>query len=88
MAEDSTKISATIEIREIEGTTKRVIVCSECREVAAEYGADSRIDEIVLVNTINMHIELRHSSSHQFETYDQARNKMEAGIVLRDRKIH
>lgn len=88
MAEDSVTIKATIEVREIGGSTRRVIVCSECREVAAEYGPDSRIDEIVLENTIQMHIELRHSTSHEFETYDRKRNKMEPGIVLRDRWIH
>ena len=88
MADNTTTIKATIEVREIGGNTRRVIVCSECREVAAEYGADSRIDEIVLENTINMHIELRHSTAHEFETYNRAKNKMEPGIVLRDRWLH
>jgi hypothetical protein len=88
MAEDNTKISASIELREISGTTKRVIVCSECREVAAEYGEDTQIDRLVLETTISRHIQLRHTSDHAFETYDRARNKMEPGIVLTERRIN
>jgi hypothetical protein len=87
MADDPKKISAMIEVREIDGKTTRVIVCSECREVAAEFAEDTQIGILLVEASLERHVMFRHSN-HAFETYNRARNKMEPGIVLREKRIH
>lgn len=41
MDNSTAQIKGTIEVRTIDGRTKKVIVCSECREVAAEFAHDT-----------------------------------------------
>jgi len=86
MADDSTKIIGTMKLRTIDGQTTRVIVCSACREVAAEYGEDNQINRLVLEATLQRHVMFRHGG-HAYETYNRARNTMEPGVVLSGSRI-
>lgn len=84
---DNVPISGTIVVRGIDGNTKRVIVCSECREVAAEFGENTQIGILLLEASLERHVMFRHCE-HKFETYVRDENKMEPGIVLTKRRIN
>ena len=87
MTDNGVKISGTIEVRAIDGNTKKVIVCSECRQVAAEFSEDTQVGRILVESSLDRHVMFSHND-HVFETYDPAKNIMEPGIVLRDRRIN
>lgn len=87
MGDNRTTISGTVELRQIDGNTKKVIVCSECAEVAAEFSQDTQVGMILVETSLERHVMFSHSK-HVFETYDPARNTMQPGIVLRDRRIN
>ena len=87
MGSDRRTISGTVEIRAIDGRTKKVIVCSECREVVVEFTYDTQVGRILLESSLDRHMMFSHSD-HVVETYDPAKNTMEPGIVVRDRRIN